>query len=195
VAELRTRAPFEDLALPLALGAARLAAMPMGRILSVAPYPGCEAGVADRLGGFPTPGVVHSLEAGRLVWAGRDQAFLFDAGGGEADWPERLAGLAAVTDQSDGWAGSQLSGADADEVLARLVPLDLSSLSSGRSARSLLNHMPLLLIRNEAGLELWSFRSMAGTMLHEVATAMRAVAARRAPARTQAVGGNGTDST
>ncbi len=181
MAELQTCAPFDGLTLPLALGAARIEAVPMGRILSVAPYPGCEAGVADRLGGFPAPGEIHATGEVRLVWAGRDQAFLFDAGGGEADWFERLAGLAAVTDQSDGWAGLRISGADAAEVLARLVPLDLAAMPAGHSARSLLNHMPLLLIRDETGFEIWSFRSMAGTMLHEISSAMRAVAARRAP--------------
>ena len=44
-------------------------------------------------------------------------------GAGEvADW---LGGLAAVTDQSDAWAGLRLAGDAAREVLARLVPLDL----------------------------------------------------------------------
>jgi sarcosine oxidase subunit gamma len=152
----------------------------MGRILSVAPYPGCEAAVADHLGGFPAPEETLAVGKGRLVWAGREQAFLFDAGDNDGDLSERLAGLAAVTDQSDGWAGLRLSGANAEEVLARLVPLDLALMPAGRSARSLLGHMPLLLIRDAAGFELWSFRSMAGTMLHEVGAAMRAVAARSA---------------
>jgi sarcosine oxidase subunit gamma len=148
----------------------------MGRILSVAPYPGSEAAVADRLGVFPAPGEVHAWGDGRLVWAGRGLAFLFDADDTQG---EGLEGLAAVTDQSDGWAGLHLSGADAPDVLARLVPLDLAPMPANGSARTLLNHMPLLLIRKDTGFELWSFRSMAGTMLHEIGTAMRAVAARR----------------
>lgn len=176
MADLQAETPFGDLALPLALGECRLEALPMGHILSVAPYPGNEAVVADRLGGFPAPGEIHALGGSRLVWAGREQAFLFDADDRRG---EGLEGLAAVTDQSDGWAGLQLSGADAAEVLARLVPLDVALMQAGRSARSLLNHMPLLLIRTDAGFELWAFRSMAGTMLHEIGTAMRAVAARR----------------
>lgn len=176
MAELSAHAPFDDPDLPLSLGECRLEALPMGRILSVAPYPGCEAAVADRLGGFPAPGEVRASGAARLVWAGRELAFLFDP---EDRQGEGLEGLAAVTDQSDGWAGLRLSGTDAAEALARLVPLDLAAMPTGGSARSLLNHMPLLLIRTDAGFELWSFRSMAGTMLHEIGTAMRGVAARR----------------
>jgi sarcosine oxidase subunit gamma len=47
----------------------------------------------------------------------------------DADVPARLAellaGLAAVTDQSDQWACFVLTGADIRETLARLVPIDL----------------------------------------------------------------------
>jgi sarcosine oxidase subunit gamma len=80
--------------------------------------------------------------------------------------------------------GLRLSGPDAVEVLSRLVPLDLAQMPPRTSARSLLNHMPLLLIRGDEGFEVWSYRSMAGTLLHELATAMRGVAARRTAARS-----------
>jgi sarcosine oxidase subunit gamma len=172
------------MSLPFRLGETMLEALPEGRILSVAPYPGHEAETAARLGAFPAPGECLALGGGRLVWAGRAMAFLFDPDDPqeEESLAGRLTGLAAVTDQSDGWAGLRLSGADAPDVLARLVPLDLALMPEGASARSLLNHAPLLLIRRDDSFEIWSFRSMAGTILHEVETAMRAVAARRGPA-------------
>jgi sarcosine oxidase subunit gamma len=162
--------------LPDLPGSTRLEALPQGRILSVAPYPGREDEAARRLGAFPAPGEFHVLGTAQIVWAGRGMAFLFDPAEGQVDG---LHGVAAVTDQSDGWAGLRLSGPDAVDVLARLVPLDLAQMPPRASARSLLNHLPLLLIRGDDGFELWSYRSMAGTLLHELATAMRGVAARR----------------
>jgi sarcosine oxidase subunit gamma len=174
VAELRETAPFAGLHLPLTLGAVTAAALPMAQVHAVAPYPGRAADVAGRLGGFPAPGQVLDTPAGRLVWAGREAAFLWGTA------PD-LAGLAAVTDQSDGWAGLRLEGADAAEVLARLVPVDLATLGPPAAIRSQLNHLPLLLIHPAAEVfELWSYRSMAGTLVHEGEGAMRGLAARRA---------------
>lgn len=174
--DLTATDPFAGIPLPMELGASRIDALPAPRILSIAPYPGQEAETARRLGSFPAPGEVLGIGGARLVWAGRGVAFLFDPDGAQAG---ALADLAAVTDQSDGWAGLRLSGADAQEVLARLVPLDLSQMPRQASARSLLNHMPLLMIREGDAFELWSYRSMAGTLVHEVEAAMRGVAARR----------------
>jgi sarcosine oxidase subunit gamma len=176
VPDLTSSLPFHVASLPNLPGSCRLEALPQSRILSVAPYPGREDEAARRLGAFPAPGEVHVLGAARLVWAGRGMAFLLNPAEGQGDG---LAGIAAVTDQSDGWAGLRLSGPDAEEVLARLVPLDLAPMTPPASVRSLLNHMPLLLIRGDEGFEVWSYRSMAGTLLHELATAMRGVAARR----------------
>lgn len=156
------------------LGHTRLAPLPMGPIWSVAPYPGQAAAVAARLGGFPGHGQVIQTPAGPLVWAGRAVAFLFGA-------PPDLAGLAALTDQSDGWAGLRIAGEDAADVLARLIPLDLAAMAPGTSARSVLNHLPLLLIHPAPQIfDLWSYRSMAGTLAHDLCTALTMVAARKA---------------
>lgn len=176
MADLRETSAFADIALPLELGLARLSALPMGRITAISPWPGAEAAVAERMGGFPEPGQAIDTPAGRLAWSGRAAAFLFGTA------PD-LGGLAAVTDQSDGWGGLVLEGADAGAVLARLVPLDLAAMVPPSCVRSQLNHLPLLLIHPAPErYELWSYRSMAGTLVHEVETAMRGVAARRARA-------------
>lgn len=176
MADLGETPPFAGLHLPLALGLARAEALPMAQVHAIAPYPGRMAEVAARLGGFPAPGQLIRLPAGRMAWAGRETAFLWGT-------PPELDGLAAVTDQSDGWAGLRLSGADAAEVLARLVPIDLAGLAPPAAIRSMLNHLPLLLLQPAVeDYELWSYRSMAGTLVHEVAAAMRGLAARRARA-------------
>jgi len=173
VAELRDLAPQAGLTLPVEAGACRLSALPAGPIVAIAPYPGRRGDVAARMGGFPDPGQVLDLPAGRLVWAGRESAFLFGTA------PD-LAGVAAQTEQSDGWCGLRLEGADAAEVLARLVAVDLAPLAVPSAARAQLNHMPLLLVRGGDSLwDLWSYRSMAGTMVHELGAAMAGLAARR----------------
>ena len=97
--------------------------------------------------------------------------------------PEGLDGLAAVTDQSDAWIVVRLEGAGAEDVLARLVPIDLRgrAFPQDSAARTLLGHMSVGIVRVPGGFEIRAFRSMAGTLAHELGRAMRAVAARGAP--------------
>ncbi|WP_127104033.1 sarcosine oxidase subunit gamma [Pararhodobacter zhoushanensis] len=163
--------------LPVTLGRATVAALDPGRVTSIAPYPGRDLSTALAPLRFPAPGEVVSNGSIRLVWAGREMAFLLGAPAPD------LTGLAAVTDQSDGWVWVSLEGDDAAAVLARLSPLDLrpASFAPGTAARSTLNHLPALIIRtSETRFELASFRSMAGTLKEELHHAMQAVAARAA---------------
>ncbi len=88
---------------------------------------------------FPAPNPSARRQSARLVWTGRDQAFLMGAD------PAPLAAHAALTDQSDGWAGLALEGAAAVDVLARLYPLDLRAMPVGSAARAPLNHMSSVL--------------------------------------------------
>jgi sarcosine oxidase subunit gamma len=162
---------------PLTLGQATLSELVLPRLTSVAPFRGQEKALAKALKtmglAFPAPNAVSAAQGVRLVWTGRDQAFLMGAD------PAPLAAHAAITDQSDGWAGLALHGAAAVEVLARLYPLDLRAMPVGSAARAPLNHMSSLLMRTEAGrFEILVFRSMARTAWHELEAAMSAVAAR-----------------
>lgn len=173
--ELSASDPFAGLHLPLVHGAARLDSVPPVRITAIAPLPGQTEALACALGGFPAPGEVLDTTL-RLVWVGRGQAFAFGEG-----LPEGLERHAALSDQSDGWAGAQLEGADAQAVLARLVAMDLRALAVPSSVRTLLGHLPLLLVKqSETAFDLWTYRSMAGSLSHELDRAMRMVAARRA---------------
>lgn len=168
--------------LPLRHGALVLSEAVPGRITQIAPLRGHEPDAAAALKamglGWPAPGRSHAKGETACLWCGRDQAFLVDAD------PAPLAGLAAIVDQSDGWAVMRLAGPDADEALARLVPVDLAGLARGRVARSLLGHMPALFRRTGTQeIEVWVFRSMAATAVHEIGTAMCALAARAALSR------------
>jgi sarcosine oxidase subunit gamma len=165
---------------PLHLGAVTLAEAVVGPITSVAVFPGAAKAVAKGMKGlgltFPAPNTFVDKKGVRLIWTGRDQAFLIGVE------PPALEG-AAVTDQSDGWAVLVVSGVGAVDVLARLVPLDmrLPAFPVGRAVRSGLNHMNAVILRTgDYAFEVMVFRSMARTAWHEIEAAMQAVAARQA---------------
>lgn len=162
----------------LSVGGVTLAEMDPGPITSIAVYPGGAKVVAKGLKALglamPEPNRFSEKKGARIVWTGRDQAFLT---GGEAP---SLEG-AAVTDQTDGWAVLTLSGAAAVDVLARWVPVDLrlAAFPVGRAYRTQLNHMNVVLLRTgDHSFEIMVFRSMARTAWHELEAATHMVAAR-----------------
>lgn len=167
--------------LPIQKGDLELQEITGLKITSVQPFKGKAKVLATALKKatkLPTPLARQSVSAGpwRCLPAGLDTWFLFG--------PEGLAGLdgAAVTDQSDGWTGLRLSGHAAPDVLARLVPIDLREVSfpTDRAAKTLLNHMALIIEHRGDGFDLWVFRSMTATAIHEIEAAMIAVTARQA---------------
>ncbi|MEZ5796387.1 MAG: sarcosine oxidase subunit gamma [Paracoccaceae bacterium] len=163
---------------PVTLAGAVLAPLDPGPIWSVALYPGGARAAARGLKalglGFPEPGTWAAKGAARIFWTGREQAFV----AGVAPVPVEGA---AVTDQSDAWAGVSLSGPGAEAVLARLVALDLraAAFPEGRVARVGLNHMSAMILRTGAeAFEIYTFRSMARTAWHELTEAMERLEAR-----------------
>lgn len=166
---------------PVMIGAARLAEGACVPITSVSVLKGQEKPLAAALKSlglaFPAPNTFVQKGAARMVWTGRDQAFLIDAAS------DSLTGLAALSDQSDGWAVLRLEGAATEAALMRLYPIDLrlSVFGVGHAARAPLNHMQSVLMRLEPqAFEVLVFRSMARTAWHEIAVAMSALAARAA---------------
>ncbi|SDK31036.1 sarcosine oxidase subunit gamma [Aliiruegeria lutimaris] len=161
-------------------GNLQLSTVALGRVTWVAPYPGEETALSHALQSacsmsFPGPGESRESTAGRILWSGRAQALLIGPHPSAA-----IEKCAAVVDQTDGWAAMRLGGASAAQVLARLTPLDLrpSHFPRGRTARSLLGHVPVLLVAIENGFEIFVMRSMSETVRHEIETAMRSTAAR-----------------
>jgi heterotetrameric sarcosine oxidase gamma subunit len=163
---------------PLTLGSVTLAEGLAGPITSIAVFPGGAKAVAKALKPlgltFPEPNAFAAKGAARIVWTGRDQAFLMGVEPPEMDG-------AALTDQSGGWAVLSVTGSGAADALMRLVPLDLRlpAFPVGRAVRAPLNHMNMVLIRSgEQAFDLMVFRSMARTAWHEVETTMQALEAR-----------------
>ena len=167
--------------LPLTIGAASVAEVDPGHMTSVAPYKGQHEALAKAMQaahGVDYPQANSRAAAGdtAAVWFGHAQAMLV---GPAAD--AGLAAHAALTDQSDAWAVVTLSGDTVEEVLARLVPVDvrLAHFPVGMAVRTQLQHLSVSLARVEEGaFQIMAFRSMAHTLVHDLKTAMEAVAAR-----------------
>ena len=147
-----------------------LAEVDPGQMTSIACFPGQLAAVTAALGGFPAP----NSHGNGLVWTGPEQAFLIGRPAPD------LTGLAAVTDQSGGWAALRLTGPMAADALMRLVPLDLRKFGPGQAARAPLGHMQAVLMGQGDGVLILIFRSMARTAWHEIEAALKMLAARKA---------------
>ena len=162
----------------LTLGGVTLAEVDVGPITSVALFPGEAKAAAKGLKALglamPVPNTFTERNGSRIVWTGRDQAFIIGAD------PAALDG-AAVTDQSDAWAVLGISGPKAVDVLARLVPVDLrlTACPVGTALRTQLTHMNAVILRvGDYAFEIMVFRSMARTAWHEMEATLHMVAAR-----------------
>jgi sarcosine oxidase subunit gamma len=88
-----------------------------------------------------------------------------------------LGGVASVTDQSDAWGVFAVSGAPAHEVLARVVPVDLTPRRFGPSSVALTRAgaMDVRLWKlYDAAFEIAVGRSMGADLEHALYTAARA---------------------
>jgi sarcosine oxidase subunit gamma len=180
---MQAETPFAGLA-PVTAAEVSLSEIAPGRMTSIAPYKGKTEALSEALVQahgliWPAPGRMTGAEDGRLIWFAREMALLIGP-----DPDPSLAAHAALTDQSDAWAVLQLAGPGVRDVLARLCPLDLRAqvFVPGHTARTALGHMTASVSALEEDL-FWVmvFRSMAGTLAHEMETAIHRVAARRVP--------------
>ena len=180
MAELVAKSPCAGL-LPLKIGAQTAEEVDLGRLTSVMAYRGRENAVADALKAqhdvaLPRPNRATGRDGCRVIWFGRGQVML----AGPAPDPS-LADLAALADQGDAWACVMLAGPGSEDVLARLVPVDLraGAFKTGHTARTMIQHMNASVTRlGSERFLLMVFRSMAATLVHDLKGAMETVAAR-----------------
>lgn len=167
--------------LPLAIGNTAATEEDLGAMTSLMPFRGQGEALSGALeaahgAGLPQPGGSTGKVGSRVLWFGQNHYLLL---GPEPD--PALSAHAALADQSDAWAAVRLEGGGAEDVLARLVPVDFraSVFKPGATVRSELMHMMASITRTgpESFLIL-VFRSMAGTLVHDLKTAMEGVAAR-----------------
>ncbi len=167
--------------LPLTVGQASLTEVDLGALTSMAPYNGKLKAASTALKAahgisFPAPNRATGKGNARAIWFGRDMALLV----GPAPDPA-LQEHAALTDQSDAWATVELSGDAAEDVLARLVPVDLrnKAFDRGHTVRSQLLHMNASITRTgPQSFLILVFRAMAATLVHDLKVAMEGVASR-----------------
>lgn len=172
MAKLIATSPTAHL-LPLEIGPVRLEETQPEAITWVAPFAGQEKAVSRALGGWPGPGEMLEVKAGRAVSVAAGQTLILGA-------PVQVAN-AAVADQSDGWTVIAIDGAKAADVLARLTPIDLrpTAFKEGATARTLIGHMTASITRTGPyRYELLVFRSMTETLVHELTRAMTHIAGR-----------------
>lgn len=165
--------------LPISIGGLTLSEVEAGPITSIAPFAGQAKAVSDAVKSatgiaLPAANRMTSKGGARALWFGNGVALVMGA-----DLPA-IKG-AAVSDQSDAWAVVQLDGQGAEDVLARLVPVDLRAahFKKGHTARTMLAHLTVSVTRTGANeFQIMAMRSMAKTLVHDLETAMTGVAAR-----------------
>lgn len=180
MAELRARTPCGDM-LPASYGESTMEELDLGVVTSVTalgPTEELSAALDAAHGlGFPKANRTSGKNGARCIWFGRNQGLLIGV-----EPSTELGAYAALVDQSDGWCAVSLSGDDAQDVLARLVPVDLRAahFKRGRTARTQVGHMSASITRTGPGtFMILVFRSMAATLIDELSHAMQGVASRR----------------
>lgn len=177
---LVAKTPLAGQQLPQDRGGIALREVLPGRASVIAPYRGREADVGaalDEIGlAWPAPGQAMLGEAGRILWSGRSMALLTGAAP-----PEQLEQIAALTDQTGASAVVEVAGPRHEEMLARLIPVDLrpGALPEGATRRTLIGHMPGSVTRWRNGaVELAVMRSMGATLMHDLRRAIDTWSAR-----------------
>ena len=160
--------------LPIAHGGIEVTEVMPQQLKSVAPFArqnkAVSAALKEQVGAGLSP---SNRRSGAVTWFGHGVWLV----SGEVV----LDGVAAVTDQSDAWAAVQIAGAGVEDVLARLVPVDLRAqvFKKHHVAKTMLGHMSVTITRTDAEtFEIMVMRSMAATLVHDLDVAMRGVAAR-----------------
>lgn len=98
-----------------------------------------------------------------FAWAGPGEWTAITARPIARDLAGRLAGLAAVTDQSDAWLLTEVSGPRARDALVKMLPIDLApaALPPGAVALTRAGHIDVRLRHLSSGVyELAVFRSL-----------------------------------
>lgn len=167
--------------LPLSIGDVTVTELAPDHVTSIGIGKGQKTAISDALKAahgmaLPAPNRATGKEGARCVWFGHAHAMLI---GPALD--ASVEGIAATTDQSDSWICVRIEGAGAADVLARLTPIDLrdDAFKRGHTARTELAHMAASITRTGANAyDVMVFRSMAGTLVHDLETVMKALAAR-----------------
>ncbi|MBL4806836.1 MAG: hypothetical protein JKY31_06040 [Rhodobacteraceae bacterium] len=173
---------FADCDLPFSCGSVQISAQDAGQITAIMPFKGYAMTVATALKDsvgmtLPTVGTVIENNGTEFFWNAQGQWFAFANHAETAKLTAALQGMAAVSDQSDGWLILALSGTGVRDVLARLCPLDFDDFPLGRVARTEFAHIACTLIPGQTGCRIMVPRSYARAAVDITTEAMKSVAA------------------
>jgi sarcosine oxidase subunit gamma len=123
---------------------------------------------------LPAPGRFAAAEGVTAYWIGPEQ-WLLAGDAGLFGRVRAAAADAAMTEQTDAWAQLRLTGPAAVAALERLCKLDLSAFPEGSAARTAMEHLGVVIAREEGGFLLMSPRSSARSFAHALETALDSV--------------------
>lgn len=143
----------------------------------------CAAALARVLGtDGPGPGKAVLSTPYSAVWTGPAQWMLGADFATHEDIAAQLktavGDSASVSEQTDAWAGFDLTGDRVHSVLELLCNVNLNSVEAGDATRSSIHHLGCFLICGERD-RFWRIigpRASAGSLHHAIVTAMKAVA-------------------
>lgn len=166
--------PFASNRLPISRAGFHIECLEFARITSVSAFRGEAEGVAAQLREqigieFPKPGWSASNGTSMVAWFQADQWMVFG--------PEIALSNAAMTDQTDGWAGLAVTGDLVCDAMDRLSAINVRSMVPGQVARTELAHQMGLAVRTETGVQVWVMRSLARDFLNHLETTLGAIAA------------------
>jgi len=142
------------------------------------------AALAPLAGPLPGPAEFVAAETVGAAWTGPEQWMLFAPEAAQPDLARTVkaavGAAGSVTRQSDGWVTFDLEGEAAPAVMERLCALDLGSRGAGFAARSVIEHVGVLVLCRAAArsFRILGPRSSARSLLHRLETAAVSVAAR-----------------
>lgn len=165
---------------PIVVGDMRLTLVDDCALVSVSTDAMRTAGVIELLAsmGYPLPGIEQntgSAEQGAF-WMGPHQWMLWRDYRSDPDWAAEidLQGLAATTEQTDAWARFDLTGSGLVGVMERLCNLDSARIQTGLATRTQIHQMGVFVVVVDAVAQIYVPRSMADSLVHAVAGAIRA---------------------
>lgn len=140
----------------------------------------CDAKLSTLLGASPPgTGRAHLGQPFSAIWMGPGQ-WMFRADMAEHEdiashLKTHLQGTASVTEQTDAWAGFDLSGSGILAVMELLCNVNMRGLKSGDATRTTIHHLGCFVIcfDPEGFLRILGPRASAGSLHHAILAAMR----------------------
>jgi len=132
---------------------------------------------------LPGPGKSSGKGATHAFWIGQEKWLFSASSAAHEDFASELrdmfAGLASVTDQTDGWACFSIESEDLSELLLRLFQIDVLRIAKGSVQRTMVEHVAVVLVCDNPrkAIRIFCARSYAEHLHHALVTMAGSIAA------------------